>query len=128
MDGGLSVLLLGDGGGKLNAVWPDKSGLIIAGDAKALTTADLDRDGRAEFIVSRNDDTVLAFQHAINDSGKEGQSLAIRLKGHAGNPTGIGARITVTRSDGSLQSAEIHAGAGSCISGKNQRPIYPRHR
>jgi hypothetical protein len=41
-----------------------------------------------------------------------GQPVAIRLAGRVGNPMGIGARITVVREDGSLQSTEIHAGSG----------------
>ena len=112
MDGGLSLLLLGDGSGALDVVWPDKSGLMISGDAKALTTADLNQDGRADFVLSRNDDTMLVFRNATGDSDEDGQPLVIRLAGRAGNPTGVGARITVIRSDASLQSAEVHAGSG----------------
>jgi hypothetical protein len=101
MDGGLSLLMLGDGQGGLEPVWPDESGLIVPGDAKALTTTDLNRDGRADFVISRNDDSTMVFQNAR----AEGQPLAIRV-------AAVGSRVQIVRADGSVQSAEIHAGSG----------------
>ncbi|HVU23491.1 MAG TPA: FG-GAP-like repeat-containing protein [Opitutus sp.] len=63
-DGGLSQLLKGDGRGNFTAVPPVESGLIVPGDATALVVADLDHDGRPDFLVSRNSATTLAFRNA----------------------------------------------------------------
>jgi hypothetical protein len=109
IDGGLGQLLRGDGHGHFEPVPPLASGLVVPGDAKALAVADLDSDGWPDFLVTRNNSTTLAFRNA----GAAGRrSLDIRLKGPAGNPTGVGARITVAFSDGTSQAAEVFAGSG----------------
>jgi hypothetical protein len=108
-DGGLGQLLLGDGHGGFTAVAPAESGLVVPGDAKALAVVDIDRDGWPGFLVTRNNAAALAFVNA----GVPGRgSLGIRLKGPAGNPTGVGARIAVELADGSSQAAEVCAGSG----------------
>jgi hypothetical protein len=108
-DGGISQLLRGDGRGHFTAVPPAESGLAVPRDAKALVVLDLDRDGWPDFLVTRNNDDGLAFRN----QGVAGRScVSIRLRGPAGNPTAVGARITVERSDGSAQSGEVYAGSG----------------
>jgi hypothetical protein len=108
-DGGLSQLLRGDGKGSFAPVPLVESGLVVPGDAKALAVADLGSDGWPGFLVSRNNGTTLAFQNR----GVEGRrSLAVRLRGPAGNPTGIGGRVEVELRDGTRQAAEVSAGAG----------------
>ena len=88
-DGGLSQLLRGDGHGHFTAVPPRESGLVVPGDAKALVVLDLDRDGWPDFLVSRNNDTTLAFRnHGV--AGRK--SVRVSLRGPAGNPTAIGAQ------------------------------------
>ena len=62
MDGGLGVLLLGDGEGGFEPVWPDRSGLIIPGDARSASALDLDQDGRLDLIVGENDAPLRAFR------------------------------------------------------------------
>jgi hypothetical protein len=39
-------------------------------------------------------------------------SLRIQLRGPAGNPTAVGARITVELADGSTETGEVYAGSG----------------
>jgi len=112
MDGGLGVMLLGDGQGGFAAMWPARSGLVVAGDAKSLTTTDFNQDGRADFFIARNDDSVIAFQHVAEGATKGRRSLSVRLSGRPGNPTAVGAKIVLLRADGTRQSAEIHAGSG----------------
>jgi hypothetical protein len=109
IDGGLGQLLRGDGHGHFEPVAPAASGLVVPGDAKALSVVDLGRDGWPGFLVTRNNNVTLAFRNA----GVPGRrSLGIRLKGAAGNPTAVGARITVEFSDGSDEVDEVHAGSG----------------
>jgi len=88
---------------------PGESGLVVRGDAKALSVLDLDRDGWPDFLISRNNDSTLAFR---NGGGGGRNSFGIRLQGPAGNPTAIGARIMVELADGSRQTAEVQAGSG----------------
>ena len=109
LNGGLSQLLLGDGRGHFRAVPPVESGLVVPGDAKALALIDLDQDGWPDLLVSRNSSTSLAFRNR----GVAGHNpLRIALQGPAGNPTGVGARITVEMADASTQTQEVYAGSG----------------
>ena len=106
---GLSELLRGDGHGHFAPVPPAESGLVVPGDAKALVAMDFDQDGWPDFLISRNNATTLAFRN----NGVPGHNpLRISLRGPAGNPTAVGARITVELADGSTQTDEVHAGSG----------------
>jgi hypothetical protein len=108
-DGGLGQLLRGDGRGHFEPVTPLASGLVVPGDAKALAVAELGRDGWPGFLVTRNNSTALAF----TNGGVPGRrSVDIRLRGAPGNPTAVGARISVVLADGSTETAEVHAGSG----------------
>ncbi|MEO6002556.1 MAG: FG-GAP-like repeat-containing protein [Opitutus sp.] len=108
-DGGLSQLLRGDGHGNFAPVPPAESGLLVAGDAKALTSVDFNDDGWPDFMVTRNNDLTLAFRN----KGVPGRwSLRVDLRGPNGNVSGIGAHVTVELSDGSAQSVEIGAQTG----------------
>jgi hypothetical protein len=108
-DGGLSQLLRGDGHGHFDAVPPVESGLIVPGDAKALALIDTDQDGWPDFLVTRNDSTTLAF----HNKGRAGHSsMRVLLRGATGNPTAVGARITVEMADGTAQVSEVYAGSG----------------
>ena len=109
IDGGLGQLLRGDGRGHFEAATPLASGLIVPGDAKALAVADIDRDGWPDFLVTRNNSTTLAFRN----SGVPGRhSFSVVLRGPPGNPTCVGARITVETAGGPPQMAEVAAGSG----------------
>jgi hypothetical protein len=108
-DGGLSQLLRGDGRGNFIAASVAETRLIVPGDAKALVTLDLDDDGWPDFLASRNNSTPLAFRnHGV--AGRH--SLRVVLRGAAGNPGAIGARVTARYANGSTQTAEIAAGSG----------------
>jgi hypothetical protein len=108
-DGGLSQLLRGDGHGHFVAVPPAESGLVIPGDAKALTVLDLDEDGWPDFLVSRNASRTMAWRN----SGVAGRhSFRVELEGPQGNPTAVGASVTLELADGSKQTVEVQAGSG----------------
>jgi hypothetical protein len=108
-DGGLSQLLRGDGAGGFTPVPCARSGLVVPGDAKALAVTDLDQDGWPDFLATRNDNTTLA----LHNRGIPGRrSLSVVLNGHAGNPTGVGSRISAVMGDGTTLTAEVFAGSG----------------
>ncbi len=108
-DGGLSQLLRGDGHGHFTAVTPAQSGLVVPGDAKALAAFDLDGDGWTDFVVTRNNASSLAFR---NHGVPGHHPLRVLLRGAAGNPSAIGATVTLELADGSTETAEIQAGSG----------------
>ncbi|HEY1849134.1 MAG TPA: FG-GAP-like repeat-containing protein [Opitutaceae bacterium] len=107
-DGGLGILLRGAGNGAFSPVEPAASGIVVPGDAKALAVLDLDGDGWPDLLITRNNGEAVALRNA----GVPGRrSFSIRLRAPAGNPTAIGARITVRTAEGS-ESAEVGAGSG----------------
>jgi hypothetical protein len=108
-DGGLSQLLLGDGRGHFEPVPPEQSGLLVPGDAKALVMWTQPGSSWPGCVVSRNNDAMLAFR---NDGAARGHPFAVQLSGERGNPAAVGARITLTLTDGSTQQAEVYAGCG----------------
>lgn len=61
MDGGVSLLLKGGGDGTFTAVPPLESGIVIAGQVAAVTTADWNNDGRLDLLFVRNDDTAVCL-------------------------------------------------------------------
>ena len=111
MAGGLSALLIGDGQGNFEAAWPSQSGLVVPGDAKGLATADFNDDGWADFALSVNNAPLQIFE---NQEGRrtKNKPLSVTLRGKTGNPTAVGARLTVILTNGPTQTVEIHAGGG----------------
>ena len=108
-DGAMGWLLRGDGHGGFAPVPPMESGFVVPGDARALAVTDLDQDGWPDLLVTRNNDRALCFQ---NHAPAGRHSFAVTLKGAPGNPTAIGALLTLTLTDGSAQTAELSAGSG----------------
>jgi hypothetical protein len=107
--GGLGQLLTGDGRGNFAPVAPERSGFVVPGDAKALVVTDLDHDGWPDLIASRNDEFALEFRN-VGRAGRRG--FRVLLRGRDGNPTAVGAKVTLTLADGSTQSGVVHAGGG----------------
>ena len=107
MDGGVSLFLRGRGDGTFDPIWPDKSGLVVPGDAMSLAVTDLNGDARPDFLIGRNKDTMMAFENHTS----AGKTVMVRLRGPAKNPTAIGARVTF-KTSGGTQTAEVHAGSG----------------
>ena len=107
MDGGLSVLLVGDGKGGFSPVAARDSGLVVAQDAKSLAMTDLAGDGRPDLVIGVNDGPVLVF-----DNLGSATPISVRLAGPRGNRSGIGARVTLEFGNGAQRVGEITAGGG----------------
>ena len=112
LDSGLSVFLHGRGSGKFLAAGPDKSGIRVAGAATALTTADLNLDGRPELAFAVNDSPVMFFSE-LPVSNQSHKLFEVRLRGKPGNLVSVGARITLScLTTSQSQTSEITAGSG----------------
>ncbi|HEX2854089.1 MAG TPA: FG-GAP-like repeat-containing protein [Opitutaceae bacterium] len=108
-DGGIGWLLRGDGRGGFTPVPAGESGFVVPGDGRSLAAADLNQDGWPDLLVTRNNDRALLFH---GRGAAAGRSFGVALRGAAGNPAAIGARLALTLSDGSAQTLEIAAGSG----------------
>ena len=104
--GSVGCVLLGGKNG-LVPLSPDASGFIVAGDGKGL--AIVDHNGAPAVIALQNDDQLLAF---TADGAPQGRSVAVRLRGPAGNPTAIGARVTLLENSRPVCAREVTAGSG----------------
>jgi hypothetical protein len=109
MDGGLSLLLSGDGKGGFQPLMPEKSGVIVQADAKSLTTVDLNGDGWNDMVLGLNNGPLVALE---NRGPRESRPFRVRLRGKIGNPSGIGSKIVCRFDDGATQTAELYAGDG----------------
>ncbi|MBT5924987.1 MAG: VCBS repeat-containing protein, partial [Verrucomicrobia bacterium] len=69
-DAGQGIMLSGLGNGQFEAVWPKQSGFSFPGDAKSLTFIDWNADAKPDVLISRNNDTLLAFENQPNDGAK----------------------------------------------------------
>ncbi len=106
--GGVSQLLRGDGRGGFEAVPSHRSGLVVPGDAKALVVLDFDRDGWPDFLTTRNNGTTIAWG---NGGVAQRHAFKVELQGAEGNPTAIGAQLTLELADGTRQLQEVQAGS-----------------
>ncbi len=111
MSGGVSLLLLGDGTGDFEPVWPNRSGIVVGGDAKSLSVVDLNGDNRPDFVFGINDDRTIAFENTAPADATR-RPVAIRLEGKPGNTPAIGARVTAEADGAEQLIGEIQAGGG----------------
>lgn len=111
--GGVGAVLLGDGEGGFAPVLPAESGLVVAGDATALTLAYLDKDTCPDVAIATNNGPV----HQLRPRCAQ-PMYRVRLQGKPGDVGGFGARVTLTLEDGTTRVAEVQAGSGYL--GQNQ--------
>ena len=108
MDGGLGLLLRGDGSGDFSPVPPAESGLVIPEDATGLAVGDVDGDSRPDLAIATNGDDLRVYRNRGNGN----RARAVRLLGTAGNPPAVGARVRLARPGGATQPLEVTAGSG----------------
>ena len=109
MDGGVSVLLMGDGKGNWKTLPAWKSGLVVGADAKSLVATDFSGDGQIDFLVGVNDSDVRSFEM---QSATSSRALLLRLHDGRGNPTGIGAQCQIVHGHSTSAWREVGATSG----------------
>ena len=100
MDGGLSLVLTGNGDGTFQALPPRESGVSLFGDAASLSVVDSDWDGRPELAFAVN------AANARSYTQEPGGTLAVRF------PMRPGTRMTLKPARGKTQTLEYYAGSG----------------
>jgi hypothetical protein len=63
MDGGLSLLLLGDGSGQFDPLWPSESGIALKADPRHVVPLDLNADGRRDLVIALNNGPLTVFEN-----------------------------------------------------------------
>ena len=106
MDGGVGLLLLGEGGRDFRPLPAHHSGIVAPLDGRAAAMTDLDRDLRPDIVVANQSGPVLAFLNRTSAPHR----LAIRLAGRPGNPDATGARVRIEHPDGRTPTWEIRTG------------------
>jgi hypothetical protein len=107
MDAGRGLWLRGIGGGRLEAVPGQKSGILVYGEQRGAALCDFDGDGRVDLVVSQNGAETKLFQNVLAKPG-----LRVRLAGLPGNPDGIGATMRLVFGGRMGAAREIHGGSG----------------
>ena len=115
-DGGLGLLLQGNGTGKLKAVPAAKSGIRIYGEQRSIAIADFNDDRRIDFAIAQNGAAVKLFE---NNQGVPG--LRVKIKGSKSNPAGIGAQVRLLYSNTAGPIREVRMGSG--FSGRHHSTI-----
>lgn len=62
MQGGLGLILRGDGRGGFSPVEPAVTGFVVPGEASDVVVLDVDQDGHDDLVVSRNHRSMLVFR------------------------------------------------------------------
>ncbi len=96
-DQGRSLLLRGDGTGRLDPMDGQQSGLMVYGDQRSAAYADFNADGRIDLAVSQNGAATKLFENRGATPG-----LRVRLNGGPKNPDGVGAQLRVVYADGTM--------------------------
>ncbi len=107
-DGGVGLVMIGNGDGTFQPLSPRESGVVVPNDATAACLADLDGDLQPEILFATNDGPFRAFKRTEALS----QSRLIKLKGMPGNSRAIGARVLTHFDDGSRFAQTVTAGDG----------------
>jgi hypothetical protein len=102
--GGLPVLLRGQGGGRLAAVSPARSGLSWRGDVRAAVLL----DGHTLLMTVNDAAARVAVAPALQAAGVR----RLGLRPRAGGANAAGTRVTATLGDGRSWMREVNGGGG----------------
>ncbi len=96
-DAGRGLLLHGDGSGNLIPVPGQVSGILVHGEQRGASAADLTGDGRFDLVVTQNG----AATRVLHNQGAN-PGFRVRLTGPETNPVAIGTRLRLRYDDDSF--------------------------
>ena len=108
-----NVAYLNQGDGRFSDV-SGATGLDFLDDSRAFATGDFDGDGDVDLILkSRNEPGIRVLRNdlAAASDGTGNNAITVRLRGKAGNPDAVGARVTVL-AEGRASTKVVSAGQG----------------
>ncbi|MGK0153962.1 MAG: hypothetical protein ACI9SE_000912 [Neolewinella sp.] len=109
IDGGLGVLLRRTDGWNYEAVSPSDSGIMNPFDSRGVMLLDMPSATEGAFILfAGNDCSHVGVSYPVQSKAR----LVVRLSGPAGNPNGIGAKVTLRRDGEAPIVRELIAGDG----------------
>ena len=106
LDSGDGLLMLGDGTGQFTPL-VNGAGVSVSGDGTALTTMDINEDGKADLVAAVTSEAVKTFE---NQSGHS--PFAINLTKLRKGKNYIGAKVLIVFENGRKQLHEIHSSNG----------------
>jgi hypothetical protein len=109
MDGGVSMMLRGDGQGNFAPMRPADSGLIVTGQGMGLTSVDLNQDAWPNLVLTQNNASAMAY---LNNPIPNRKARSVRLRDQPGNVTGVGSKVTLRTKAGKTLSGEVYGGSG----------------
>jgi len=107
-DGGVGIFLRGLGDGTFEAIAPERSGLVVPGNGRALTLLDPSDAARPDLFLTRQGGASL---HLVNRP-PSARWLKLTLHGRAANPDAIGASVEVKFSSGRTTHFQTGLGGG----------------
>ncbi|MGK0435753.1 MAG: hypothetical protein ACJA0V_004923, partial [Planctomycetota bacterium] len=109
IDGGLGVLLRRTDGWNYEPVSPSDSGIMNPFDSRGVMLLDMPSATEGAFILfAGNDCSHVGVSYPVQSKAR----LVVRLSGPAGNPNGIGAKVTLRRDGEAPIVRELIAGDG----------------
>jgi hypothetical protein len=106
-DAGRGLWLKGDGRGGLRALPGTESGVAVYGEQRGSAVGDYDGDGRIDLAVTQNGAPTKLYRNVGARPG-----LRVRLRGSAGNPSGVGAVLRLVYGERPGPVRAIHGGSG----------------
>ena len=119
LDASRGVLLKGQGTENFTVLESGQSGINLVGDQRAAVSADFDRDGMSDLVVTRNSGKTGLF---LNEAKKNG--LRVVVQGAAGNTHGIGSVLRLKYHDGMGPARQITGSSGYRSQGSSIQVLH----
>ena len=109
MDGGMGMVLSGNGDGTFRLMPPNKSGIAVEGQGMALGVVDLNNDAKPDLVMTLNDTESKVW---TNQLGSDRQFWKLDLQYVAGNRSAVGSRVVARYASGKTRTHQVVAGSG----------------